>query len=127
MLFPIVRSKQASHIIFGLIQRIFPSDHLGGTGWNHPEQIEKAQEMLIQRALEIFPTELSRLHLDYSNQFTFIDSFNNRFEICKRGHNKQKRDDLRQFSLILITSAELQIPLVWELYDGNKNDKSEFA
>ncbi len=91
------------------------------------EQIEKAQEMLTRRALEIFPTELSRLHLDYSNYFTFIDSFNNRCEICRRGHNKQKRDDLRQFSLALITSAGLQIPLVWELYDGNKNDKTEFA
>lgn len=91
------------------------------------EQIEKAQEMLTQRALEIFPTELSRLHLDYSNYFTFIDSFNNRCEICKRGHNKQKRDDLRQFSLALITTAGLQIPLVWDLYDGNKNDKTEFA
>ena len=91
------------------------------------EQIEKAQEMLTRRTLEIFPMELSRLHLDYSNYFTFIDSFNNRCEICKRGHNKQKRDDLRQFSLALITSAGLQIPLVWELYDGNKNDKSEFA
>lgn len=91
------------------------------------EQIEMAQEMLTRRALEVFPAKLSRLHLDYSNYFTFIDSFNNRCTICKRGHNKQKRDDLRQFSLALITCAELQIPLVWELYDGNKNDKMEFS
>ena len=91
------------------------------------EQIDKAQEMLTKRALEIFPTDLSRLHLDYSNYFTFVDSFNNRCDICKRGHNKQKRNDLRQFSLALITSAGLQIPLIWELYDGNKNDKTEFS
>ena len=97
---------------------------MDGITW---EQIEKAQELLTKRALEVFPTELTNLHLDYTNYFTFIDSFNNRCDICRRGHNKQKRDDLRQFSLALITSAGLQIPLVWELYDGNKNDKMEFA
>lgn len=91
------------------------------------EQIDKAQAMLTKRALALFPIDLSRLHLDYSNYFTFIDSFNNRCEICKRGHNKQKRDDLRQFSLALITAVGLQVPLVWEMYDGNKNDKTEFS
>ena len=44
-----------------------------------------------------------------------------------RGHNKQKRDDLRQFGLAAVTNTDLQIPLVWEMYDGNKNDKTEFA
>ena len=91
------------------------------------KQIQKAQEMLVKRILEIFPTDLSRLHLDYTNYFTFIDSLNNRCEICRRGHNKQKRDDLRQFSLALLTSFKLQVPLIWELYDGNKNDKTEFS
>ena len=91
------------------------------------KQIQKAQEMLVKRILEIFPEDLSRLHLDYTNYFTFIDSMNDRCVICRRGHNKQKRDDLRQFSLALLTSFKLQIPLIWELYDGNKNDKVEFA
>ena len=91
------------------------------------EQIDQAQKMLVERILKFYPTDLTRLHLDYTNYFTFIDSLNNRCEICKRGHNKQKRDDLRQFSLALITSAKLQVPLIWELYDGNKNDKTEFA
>ena len=29
--------------------------------------------------------------------------------------------------MALLTSFKLQIPLVWELYEGNKNDKAEFA
>ena len=91
------------------------------------KQIQRAQEMLVKRILQIFPTDLFRLHLDYTNYFTFIDSMNNRCVICRRGHNKQKRDDLRQFSLALLTSFKLQVPLLWELYDGNKNDKIEFA
>lgn len=111
----------------------FDPDHLScQTIWEAMDgitetQIDKAQELLVKRALELYPTDLSTLHLDYTNYFTFIDSLNNRCIICKRGHNKQKRDDLRQFSLALITSAGLQIPLVWEMYDGNKNDKMEFA
>ena len=91
------------------------------------EQINQANQMLLKRILQIYPTAFSYLHLDYSNYFTFIDSQNNRCEICKRGHNKQKRDDLRQFSLALITSPVLRIPMIWELYEGNKNDKTEFV
>lgn len=109
-----------------------PEDITSQTIWEAMDgitekQIQKAQEMLVRRVLEVFPTDLSRLHLDYTNYFTFIDSMNDRCVICRRGHNKQKRDDLRQFSLALLTSFKLQIPLVWELYEGNKNDKSEFA
>ena len=29
--------------------------------------------------------------------------------------------------MALLTSHKLQVPLVWELYEGNKNDKTEFA
>ena len=91
------------------------------------EQIAEAQKLLVKKIREIYPTDMNKLHLDYTNYYTFIDSLNNRCKICKRGHNKQKRDDLRQYSLAMITSSDLQIPLIWELYDGNKNDKTEFA
>ncbi len=91
------------------------------------EQIEKAHLMTVQRLAELFPVEFRTLHLDYTNFFTWISSRNGRCTICFRGHNKQKRDDLRQFSLAVITSFDLQIPLFWNLYEGNKNDKSEFA
>ncbi len=91
------------------------------------KQIHKAQELLINHVLKVFPTNLSQLHLDYTNYFTFIDSMNERCTICKRGHNKQKRNDLRQFSMAMLTSYNLQIPLIWKLYEGNKNDKKEFS
>lgn len=91
------------------------------------KQIQKAQELLINRVLEIFPTNPSLLHLDYTNYFTFIDSKNDKCTICKRGYNKQKRNDLRQFSMAMLASFKLQIPLIWELYEGNKNNKKEFA
>lgn len=89
--------------------------------------IQKAWNKIARNMECIFNVNPDTFHLDYSNYYTFIDSKNDRCVICKRGHNKQKRDDLRQFSLAVLTAAELQIPVVWELYEGNKNDKSEFA
>jgi len=90
------------------------------------EEIDAAQRAIVKRVREIFPDDLGTLHLDYTNYHTWIDSGNGHCVICVRGHNKQKRDDLRQFALAMLTSGTLQVPLVWELYEGNKNDKSEF-
>ncbi len=90
------------------------------------DQIKEVWQKLIQRLCELFHVDLRKFHLDYSNYFTFIDSKNGRCVICKRGHNKQKRDDLRQFSLALLTSWDLLVPLVWDPYEGNRNDKTEF-
>ena len=42
------------------------------------KQIRKAQELITKRVLQIFPTDLSRLHLDYTNYYTFSDSLNGR-------------------------------------------------
>ena len=90
------------------------------------EQLFQAQRQIVDRVVEMTGSDLKTFHLDYTNYFTFIDSKNTRCIIAKRGHNKQKRDDLRQFSLAVLTSYALQIPLVWQMYDGNKNDKAEF-
>ena len=88
--------------------------------------IRRASNMLVERVIKLTGINPKSFHLDYTNYYTFIDSKNGRCIICKRGHNKQKRDDLRQFSLAVLTSYALQVPLVWELYEGNKNDKLEF-
>ena len=91
------------------------------------EEILEAQRRITERLFTIYQVNPTSFHLDYTNYFTFIDSKNERCVICSRGHNKQKRDDLRQFSLAMLTSYALQVPLIWELYEGNKNDKSEFS
>ncbi len=90
------------------------------------DEIITAWNRIIQKLIELTGIDLLRFHLDYSNYFTFINTTNGRCVICKRGHNKQKRDDLLQFSLAALTSSGLNVPLVWQLYDGNINDKTEF-
>ena len=90
------------------------------------DEIITAWNRIIQKLIDLTGIDLRQFHLDYSNYFTFINTTNGRCVICKRGHNKQKRDDLLQFSLAALTSSALNVPLVWQLYDGNINDKTEF-
>lgn len=82
--------------------------------------------LLIKKLIETYHVDLRKFHLDYSNYFTFINTKNGRCFICKRGHNKQKRDDLLQFSLAALTTSALNVPISWQLYKGNVNDKAEF-
>ena len=90
------------------------------------EQIRVVWNRLIKKIMGHFGLDPKEFHLDYTNYFTFIDTRNGRCLICHRGHNKQKRDDLRQFSLACLTAHILRIPIVWDLYEGNTNDKTEF-
>ncbi len=90
------------------------------------DELQKCWARIVQKIVNLFDLDISTFHLDYTNYFTWISSKNKRSLICHRGHNKQKRDDLRQFCLAALTAMELQIPIVWEMYPGNTNDKSEF-
>lgn len=99
--------------------------------WDHMDRIQP------EHALRIFKTVLAgvieREHIDLSsvsydgtNYYTFLDTFNTRCDIAKRGKNKQGRMNLRQISLALFCSADGQLPLYYELYEGNRNDAKQF-
>jgi transposase len=90
------------------------------------EEIMKAEDGITKRILDKYNFELEKIALDYTNYFSYISSTNERCTIAKRGHNKQKRNDLRQFSVALITTKEMGLPICSHVYEGNKNDQSEF-
>ena len=66
------------------------------------------------------------LFYDTTNFFTFIDSTNARPTLPRRGHNKQKRHDLRQLGLALVVSRDGQLPLFHLLYAGDRPDVRTF-
>jgi len=66
------------------------------------------------------------LFYDTTNFFTFIDSTNARPMLPRRGHNKQKRHDLRQLGLALVVSRDGQLPLFHLLYAGDRPDVRTF-
>ena len=88
--------------------------------------IPKIEEELLRRVLSLYPVGPETLFFDTTNFFTFIDSTNVRCRIARRGHNKQKRNDLRQVGLALVVTREDFIPLFHQTYQGNLHDSTVF-
>lgn len=84
------------------------------------------EEAVVQRVVEQERIVPDTLFYDTTNFFTFIASTNARPTLPRRGHNKQKRHDLRQLGLALVVSREGQLPLFHLLYDGDRPDVRMF-
>ena len=90
------------------------------------DQISAIEKEIVEALLKQYSLDLRHLYFDTTNFFTFIDSNNARTDLAKRGRNKQKRFDLRQFGLALLINRHDQLPLFHKLYEGNKNDITVF-
>ena len=85
-----------------------------------------AEDMITEKILEKYDFNLEKIALDYTNYFSYISSMNNKCKLAQRGHNKQKRSDLKQYSMALITTKEMGLPICSHIYEGNTNDQTEF-
>lgn len=99
--------------------------------WDHMDRIDSASaqaiwQQLIAQVLQREQIELSQICYDGTNFYTFIDTFNLKCQIAKRGKNKQGRCNLRQVSYALFCSNDGQLPLFYDVYEGNRNDAKEF-
>jgi transposase len=116
-----------------VLTRLLPADPAALSSqnfWNHmdlvsPAHILEFEKQMAQRLCERFQLDLRALVYDGTNFFTYINS-RTPAELPQRGHNKQKRGDLRQVSLGLLVSADFHIPLFHQVYAGNVNDSTEF-
>jgi len=90
------------------------------------EELAEAEKAITLKLIEegLFSPRL--LFYDLTNFFTYIDSANNRSELTRRGRNKQKRHDLRQFGLAQAVTKDFLIPVFSEVYEGNRTDKELF-
>jgi transposase len=98
--------------------------------WNHfdfvaEQDIEAIERELSQRLIERFQLSLRTLTYDGTNFFTFIDT-RTPAKLPQRGHNKQKRNDLRQVSLGMLVSTDFHVPLFHKVYAGNVPDCTIF-
>src|SRR6266705_1980206 len=98
--------------------------------WNHMDQITAKhmaafEKQMNQRLIERLHLDLRALVYDGTNFFTYINT-RTPSELPQRGHNKQKRGDLRQVSLGLLVSTDFHIPLFHHVYAGNVHDSVEF-
>ena len=100
--------------------------------WDHMDQIspQKAQQIwqrLIGAVIQRESIDWSQICYDGTNFYTFIDTFNVKSPVARRGKNKQGRHNLRQISYALFCSTDGHLPLFYEVYEGNRNDAKEFA
>lgn len=91
------------------------------------EAIDPIEREIVSRVLARFDIPLDTVLFDATNFFTFIASTNGRCELAARGHNKQKRDDLRQVGIALLCSRVGGVPLWHHTYGGQVSDSKSFA
>ena len=116
-----------------ILTRLLPADPVllsSQNFWNHmdlisADQILGFERLMTQRLIERFQLDLRALVYDGTNFFTYINTRTSS-QLPQRGHNKQKRTDLRQVSLGLLVSTDFHIPLFHHVYAGNVHDSVEF-
>jgi len=99
--------------------------------WDHmdmvePTHIEMIQKGLLKKICNLFAIDKKFLIYDTTNYYTFISTFNARASLPQRGRSKQKRSDLRQISLAVVTDEQNGFPLYHSCYEGNLTDVMAF-
>lgn len=100
--------------------------------WDQMDSVpEKAlatiEQRIVAAALAAEQIPLKVIAYDTTNFFTHLETGNTASQLAQRGHNKQRRHDLRQLGLALMVSEEGQIPLGHTLYEGSRADVKSFA
>jgi len=116
-----------------VLTRLLPADPATLSSqnfWNHmdlvtADHILECEKQITQRLIQRFQLDLRALVYDGTNFFTYINT-RTPGDLPQRGHNKQKRGDLRQVSLGLLVSTDFHVPLFHKVYAGNVNDSTEF-
>jgi transposase len=98
--------------------------------WNHMDffqapHIEAIEREVSRRLVAQFRLSLRTLTYDGTNFFTYLKTTTSA-TLPQRGHNKQKRGDLRQVSLGMVVSTDFHVPLFHKVYEGNVVDATIF-
>jgi transposase len=91
------------------------------------DDIQKFEEIFIPSIIKRYHLSTKCLVYDATNFFTYIDTGNDKADTAQRGHSKEKRNDLRIVGLSLMLSGEDEIPLFYDVYEGNRNDSKQFS
>jgi transposase len=114
--------------LFGVDVERLSSQHF----WDQMDQlpvktIASIEREIVSRVIERFEIPLETLLYDATNFFTFIASTNTRAELPARGHNKQKRHDLRQLGVALLCTRHDGVPIWHKVYGGQVPDAKSFT
>lgn len=91
------------------------------------DQLAVIEHELVGEVIRMEQLQIKALAYDTTNFHTHIASTNRRSTLPQRGHNKQRRNDLRQMGLALVVDQESSLPLAHGLYQGARSDMRTFA
>ena len=132
---PVSKQSMWDWFVKTTLRRFLPDASEAGLSsqrfWDHMDAVpeDTAQTVwknIITATLAREKIDLSHISYDGTNFYTFISTFNSRCTVARRGKNKQGRGNLRQVSYGLFCSRDGQIPLFYDVYEGNCADASEF-
>ena len=112
--------------ITGLKPSVFTSQNFWNNTCISAEEVGQVEELILRKVLDTYQIDTTRIIYDATNFFTYIDTMQD-CELPKRGHSKEKRNDLRIVGLSLMVSPDFSIPLLHETYPGNMGDAKEFT
>jgi len=98
-------------------------DQMDGIG---AQELAACEDAITRRVFELYDFKVEKLLLDYTNYYTYLATSNDRNTLAKRGHSKQKRSDLRQYSLAVVTTKDVLFPMCSHVYEGDHADHMEF-
>jgi len=109
----------------GLKPQVFSAQNFWNNTCITEEEINCIEDAVLSRMISDYDIDTSHIIYDASNFFTYMDTMQ-QSELAKRGHSKEKRNDLRIVGLALMVSPDFSIPLLHETYPGNRHDSKEF-
>lgn len=98
--------------------------------WNHmrisDDVLTGIEDELVKTIVDEYQIDTSHLIYDATNFYTYIDTASDS-ELAKRGHSKEKRNDLKIVGLSMMITPDCNIPLLYDTYPGNTPDSKQFS
>jgi transposase len=98
--------------------------------WNHmyitDNVISDIEDELVKKIVDTYQIDTSHLIYDATNLYTYIDTAQESV-LAKRGHSKEKRNDLKIVGLSMMITPDCRIPLLYDTYPGNTPDSKQFS
>ena len=92
----------------------------------HADALAAIEDAVAAVVVQRFGVRVQTVAYDATNFFTYIAT-PTPGELAQRGHTKQKRNDLRQVNLALLTTVEGHVPLLHQTYPGDVPDPTAFG
>jgi len=89
------------------------------------QDVDKIGRAFFARVWSKQPAPPECVLFDTTNYYTFMAS-DTESELCQRGKNKASRHHLRQLGLALMVDRSAQLPMHYQVYEGNRHDSKFF-